>query len=78
MGLDILSEGTAVFFRSVYSPRDHNELSERTFPPTLEQQSFYTYRMIAYDGGFWIVRDVLHIRRARTSLVYASSVSCYR
>ena len=59
LGLDILSEGTAQFFQRVDSPRDDSDLSELTFPATTKQQNYYTYRMIAYDGGYWIVRDVL-------------------
>lgn len=59
-GLDILSEGTARFFQRVNFPRDDSRLSEGTFPATREEQRFYTYDMIAYDGGYWIVRDVLH------------------
>lgn len=59
LGLDILSEGTAQFFQRVNFPRDDSDLSELTFPATIEQQKYYTYRMIAYDGGYWIVRDVL-------------------
>ena len=59
LGLDILSEGIALFFQRVYFPRDDSDLSELTFPATREQQQFFTYRMIAYDGGYWIVRDVL-------------------
>ena len=59
LGLDILSEGTAQYFQRVNFPRDDIDLSEFTFPATVEQQEYYTYRMIAYDGGYWIVRDVL-------------------
>lgn len=59
LGLDILSEGTAVFFQSASFPRDYSDLSARTFPATAEDQPLYTYKMIAYDGGYWIVRDVL-------------------
>ena len=60
LGLDILSEGTAQFFQRVNFPRDDRDLSELTFPATAEQQEYYTYKMIAYDGGYWIVRDVLN------------------
>lgn len=59
LGLDILSEGTAQYFQRVNFPREDSDLSEFTFPATVEQQKYYTYRMIAYDGGYWIVRDVL-------------------
>jgi hypothetical protein len=59
LGLDIVSEGTAQYFQRVNFPRDDSDLSELTFPATAEQQKYYTYRMIAYDGGYWIVRDVL-------------------
>ena len=60
MGLDILSEGTARFFERVNFPRDDRRLSEGTFPATRDEQRFYSYDMIAYDGGYWIVRDVLN------------------
>jgi hypothetical protein len=60
IGLDILSEGTAVFFQNVYFPRDYRDLSVRTFPATREEDRLYTYRMIAYDGGYWMVREVLN------------------
>lgn len=59
LGLDILSEGTAKFFQRLDSPRDDSGLSEQAFPASHEQQALYTYRMIAFDGGYWLVRDVL-------------------
>jgi hypothetical protein len=60
LGLDILSEGTARFFERVNFPRDDSRLSEEAFPSTREEQRLYTYDMIAYDGGYWLVRDILH------------------
>ena len=59
LGLNILSEGTAVFFQRLDSPRDDSGLSERAFPATRDEQALYTYRMIVFDGGYWLVRDVL-------------------
>lgn len=60
LGLDILSEGTAMYFQRVDSPRDDSGLSAASFPSTREEQSLYTYKMVAFDGGYWLVRDVLH------------------
>jgi hypothetical protein len=59
LGLDILSEGTALFFQRVNFPQPNSRLSEQLFPATREEQRFYTYETVAYDGGYWIVRDVL-------------------
>ena len=59
LGLDILSEGTAVFFQATNYHRDDSGLSKRDFPETREQRTFYIYRMIVYEGGYWMVRDVL-------------------
>lgn len=72
VGLDILSEGTALFFQRVSFPRDDRELSQGTFPATLREQRFYTYRMIAYDGGYWMVRDVLN-RYGERGLIWLMS-----
>lgn len=60
LGMDILSEGTAVYFQRLDSPRDDSGLSERAFPANREEQALYTYKMIAFDGGYWLVRDVLN------------------
>jgi hypothetical protein len=60
LGLDILSEGTALFFQRLNSRRDESDLSPQAFPATWEEQRFYPYRMVAYEGGYWIVRDVLN------------------
>jgi len=60
LGLDILSEGTAEFFQNANFPRDYSDLSAAVFPATTEEQQFYSYKMIAYDGGYWIVRDILN------------------
>ena len=65
LGLDILSEGTAQYCQRVEFPRDDSGLSEATFPDKPEQQRFYTYSMLAYDGGYWIVRDILREYRER-------------
>ncbi len=48
-----------MFFRRATFARDETGLSEGAFPQTRQQLPFYTYRMIAYDGGYWLVRDIL-------------------
>lgn len=58
-GLDILSEGTAQFFQRVDFPHNDSALSERAFPATREERRIYTYRLVAFEGGYWMVRDVL-------------------
>ncbi len=65
LGLDILSEGTAVFFQRVNYPRDDSGLSEGAFPASRDQQALYNYKMVAYDGGYWLVRDILSRYRER-------------
>jgi hypothetical protein len=59
LGLDIVSEGTAVFFQTANYPRDYKDLSERSFPATRAEQAFYTYKVLTCDGGYWLVRDIL-------------------
>ncbi len=65
LGLDILSEGTAMFFQRENCVRDDSGLSEGAFPASREQQRMYNYKMIAYDGGYWLVRDILGRYRER-------------
>jgi hypothetical protein len=40
-------------------------INEECFPETYEEIRFYTFDMIAYDGGYWLVRDILDTYRER-------------
>ncbi len=58
LGLNIVAEGVGTFFERTYYPTN-DQLSEIAFPSTLEEQRFYSYEIVAFEGGYWLVKDVL-------------------
>lgn len=58
LGLDVITEGVATWVED----KTHNsqtKASELYFPENSSQE-FYTYETIAFNGGFWLVDDILN------------------
>lgn len=58
LGINIVSEGTAMYFQRIRHS-NFSKLSEAVFPADLDQWRYYSFTAVAYEGGFWLVRDVL-------------------
>lgn len=58
LGLNIVSEGIGIFFENIYLP-PKDALSDESLPATKEDERWYTFEGIAFDGGHWLVRDIL-------------------
>jgi hypothetical protein len=58
LGLNIVSEGVGAFFENVRH-KSEQEPTQDAFPSTFDEYKESTYQMIAYQGGYWLVKDII-------------------
>ncbi len=58
MGVRIVSEGVAVYFAHIEYPTI-DTLCEKSFPSNQKEEEDFVLRDVIYDGGYWLVRDIL-------------------
>lgn len=58
-GVDVLSEGVAEWFTALSNPR-FPQLTSESFPKNYQEATLYFRVTISYDGGHWMVRDILN------------------
>lgn len=68
LGMNIISEGTAVYIQRKLQARDDRP-TELSFPENYDNAPGYTFDMIAYEGGYWLVQSILD-KYGETGLVW--------
>ena len=58
MGVNITAEGIGMYFQRLLHPVDET-LSPLAFPASVEQDSQYTYEIVVFQGGAWLMKDII-------------------